>query len=203
MSDVGYRLSERSFLRRLPAPAKRFLNSVYWRSYELQDYLAELVLRAPSHCVRLWLLRSVVRVGIGSRSSIHRGCRLYRPSHVRVGAHTVINRDVVLDGRMDLTIGDNVSISEGVAIFTLEHDPDSVDFASRGASVLIADRVYIGARAIILPGVTVGVGAVVAAGAVVTRDVPEYAIVAGVPARPIGDRRRDLRYTLDYRKFLG
>ena len=122
---------------------------------------------------------------------------------VQIGANTVINRDVLLDGRMGLVIGDNVSVSEGVAIFTLEHDPNSPDFANRGAPVRIADRAFIGARAIILPGVTVGEGAVVAAGAVVTHDVPPYTIVGGVPARPIGERRRDLSYTLDYRKFLG
>ena len=102
-----------------------------------------------------------------------------------------------------LRIGDNVNISEGVAIFTLEHDPNSLEFASRGAEVRIGNRVFIGARAIILPGVTVGEGAVVAAGAVVTKDVRPFAIVGGVPARSIGNRTRDLTYELDYRKFLG
>jgi maltose O-acetyltransferase len=58
-------------------------------------------------------------------------------------------------------------------------------------------------QALILPGITIGEGAVVAARAVVTHDVPPYTIVAGTPARPIGERSRDLTYTLDYRKFLG
>ena len=136
-------------------------------------------------------------------TSIHRNCRFYRPGGVSIGAHTVINRDVLLDGRSGLRIGDNVSISEGSQILTLEHDPNSPSFEWSGAPVIIGDRVFLGARAIILPGMTVGEGAVVAAGAVVTHDVPPYTIVGGVPARPIGERRRDLAYSLDYRKFLG
>ena len=203
MSEVGYKLPENSVLHHLPLPAKRLLNALYWRAYEALDYSAELVSHLPSHSLRLVLYRSLLRVRIGPRTSIHRDCRFYRPSHVIVGSHTVINRDVVLDGRMGLYIGTNVSISEGAAIFTLEHDPNSSDFANRGAAVHIEDYVFIGARAIILPGVTVGRGAVVAAGAVVTHDVAPFAIVGGVPARPIGTRSQDLEYTLDYRKFLG
>jgi maltose O-acetyltransferase len=145
--------------------------------------------------------RTVVR--IGHKTSLHRGCRFYRPSGVQLGHNSIVNRDVLLDGRMGLTIGNNVSISEGVAIFTLEHDPNSPEFADRGAPVTIQDRVFIGARAIILPGVTLNEGSVVAAGAVVTRNVEAYTIVGGVPAKPIGQRRTDLDYTLDYCKFLG
>jgi acetyltransferase-like isoleucine patch superfamily enzyme len=104
---------------------------------------------------------------------------------------------------MGLSIGSNVSISEGVCIFSLEHDPNSADFAPRGAPVSINNYVFVGARALILPGVVLGNGCVVAAGAVVTRDVPPFTIVAGVPAKPIGQRRQDLTYALDYRKFLG
>ncbi len=203
MNSLEPRVAQNSRLRRLPAPVKRFLNAAYWRGYDAVDYLAELIGRSPSHHVRLFFLRRMLRASIGLHSSVHRGCRLYRPAGVSIGSHTVINRDVLLDGRMGVEIGDNVSISEGVTIFTLEHDPNSPDFASRGAAVRIGDRTFIGARAIILPGVTIGEGAVVAAGAVVTHDVPPYTIVGGVPARPIGERRRDLSYTLDYRKFLG
>jgi maltose O-acetyltransferase len=149
------------------------------------------------------MLRHLLKVSIGQRTSVHRGCRFYRPAGVVIGCHTVINRDVLLDGRMGLVIGDNVSVSEGVAIFSLEHDPNSPDFADRGAGVQIKDRAFVGARAVILPGITVGEGAVVAAGAVVTQDVLPYVIVGGVPARPIAERSRNLTYQLDYRKFLG
>jgi maltose O-acetyltransferase len=145
----------------------------------------------------------MLKVRIGAHTSIHRGCRFYRPFGVQIGDHTVINRDVLLDGRMGLRIGNNVSISEGTAIFTLEHDPNSQMFEGRGAPVHIRDYAFVGARALVLPGITVGEGACVAAGAVVTRDVASFTIVAGVPARPIGQRRKDLAYTLQYRKFLG
>lgn len=191
-------------LRRwLPSWLRRWLSRMYWRRADATDFFAEVAGWLPSHGLRLFTLRHILKVRIGSRTSVHRGCRFYRPAGVRLGSHTVINRDVLLDGRMDLVIGDNVSISEGAAIFTLEHDPNSPDFESRGAAVRIEDYVFIGARAIILPGVKVGQGAVVAAGAVVTHDVVPYTIVAGVPARVIDQRTHDLRYQLDYRKFLG
>jgi len=203
MTGVGYKLPNLSVLHHLPNPIKRFLNALYWRAYDARDYVEEIVGALPSHTLRLLLYRILLRVQVGPGTSIHRGCRLYRPSHVMIGSHTVINREVLLDGRMGLFIGDNVSISEGVAIFTLEHEPDSPNFENRGAAVHVEDYVFIGARAIILPGITVSRGAVVAAGAVVTRNVDSYTIVGGVPARMIGERNRDLSYQLSYRKFLG
>ena len=190
-------------LRKLPLPIKRTISSLYWIGYDLIDFVAEMVGLIPSHLLRQFAYKYALGMRVGHKSSIHRCCRIYRPSAVIVGNHSVINRGVLLDGRMGVRIGANVSISEGVAIITLEHDPNSPNFASRGATVSIADRVFIGAHAIILPGVTVGEGAVVAAGAVVTHDVPPYTIVGGVPSRTIGERCRDLTYTLDYRKFLG
>jgi acetyltransferase-like isoleucine patch superfamily enzyme len=192
-----------SIKRLLPMWLRRALGQLYWHWYDTRDFLAEAVGWIPSHSVRLFLYRAFARVRIGRKTSVHRGCRFYRPAGVQFGHNSIINRGVLLDGRMGLTIGNNVSISEGVAIFTLEHDPTSPSFDDRGAPIVIHDRVFIGARAIILPGVTLKEGCVVAAGAVVTRDVEPYIIVGGVPAKPIGQRHTDLVYTLDYRKFLG
>ena len=81
---------------------------------------------------------------------------------------------------------------------TLGHDPQSSDFADRGGDVVIGNRVWIGYRAIILPGITIGEGAVVGAGAVVTKDVEPFAIMAGNPARKIGERSKELSYRLNY-----
>jgi acetyltransferase-like isoleucine patch superfamily enzyme len=196
------RLSPR--VRRLiPFRLRSLLTRLYWHWYDARDFIAEAVGWLPSHGLRLLLYRRLLRISIGQRTSIHRNCRFYRASGVSIGQHSIINRDVLMDGRMGLQIGDNVSVSEGAAIITLEHDPNSPAFETRGALVRIGNRVFVGARAILLPGVVIGEGAVIAAGAVVTHNVEPFAIVAGVPARPIGQRRQDLTYTLDYRKFLG
>jgi maltose O-acetyltransferase len=127
-------------------------------------------------------------------AKIEGGCVVWGPSRITIGEGAVINRSVVLDGRFPLEIGANASISVQTIILTLEHDLFSPDFASVGAPVSIGSRAFIGARAMILPGVTIGEGAAVAAGAVVTKDVEAYTIVAGVPAKPIGSRPRNLTY---------
>lgn len=186
-----------------PLRLKLALSRWYWNWKDARDYFIEITGLFPSHAVRMLLYRRVFGVVVGETTSVHRRCRFYRPTGVQIGRHTVINREVMLDGRMGLVIGDSVSISEGTAIFTLEHDPNSVSFENRGAAVRVGDFVFLGARAMILPGVTIGEGAVVAAGAVVTKDVEPYTIVGGVPAKLIGERRRDLNYELNYRKFLG
>jgi maltose O-acetyltransferase len=130
-------------------------------------------------------------------------CRFLNGRKVSFGRHNVINFGCLFDGRhYPILVGDNVSIGPDAVILTLGHDPRSAEFADRGGPVTIGDRVWIGYGAIILPGVTIGEGAVVGAGAVVTKEVPPYTIVAGNPAVKIGDRPRELTYTLDYRPFL-
>jgi maltose O-acetyltransferase len=115
-----------------------------------------------------------------------------------IGRNSIIGNDAFLDAREGIEIGNNVNMGGHVQVFTLEHDPQARDFGIKGGPVIIRDYAYIATRTIILPGVTIGEGAVVAAGAVVTRDVEPYSIVAGVPARKIGERTRDLEYKLDY-----
>jgi maltose O-acetyltransferase len=74
-------------------------------------------------------------------------------------------------------------------VYNSEHDLESEEFDAIVAPVEIGDYVFIGPRAIILPGVKIGRGAVVAAGAVVTKSVPDFIIVGGVPAKEIGERK--------------
>lgn len=121
---------------------------------------------------------------------------------IEIGSNTVINRFTYLDGRASLRIGNNVNISHYSIIQTLTHDPQSQSFTCQEKPVTIGDYVWIGARAIICPGVTIGEGAVIAAGAVVTKDVPPYAIVGGNPARYIKNRTKELHYTTRYFPLL-
>jgi maltose O-acetyltransferase len=177
-------------------------------------YLCTLTGYIPSHTIRLFLYRTLFRVKIGKDSSIHWRCEFNQPAGVEIGHNTIIGNDAFLDGRMKnfityrkehghpLKIGNNVSIAGEVRIYTMEHDIDSPDFAEIGAPVVIDDYAVIGTRVTILPGVHVGRGAVVASGAVVTKDVAPYTVVGGVPAIFIRNRSCDLRYTLKFARLF-
>lgn len=97
--------------------------------------------------------------------------------------------------RGPLTIGDNVMMGREVLIMTSRHNTASIDIPMceqgfvENKPIKIGNDVWIGARVIILPGVTIGNGVIIGAGAVVTKDVPDYAVVGGVPARVIKYRR--------------
>lgn len=161
-------------------------------------YAVFVVGRVPNHRFRLFCYRRFFGIQIGAHSSFHWRAAFFEPSGVAIGSNTIVGNDSFLDGRRGITIGDNVNIGGHVQIFTLEHDPQAPDFGVQGGPVVVGDRAYIATRATILPQVSVGEGAVVAAGAVVTRDVPPFTIVGGVPAREIGTRTHDLEYEFRY-----
>lgn len=155
-----------------------------------------VMMKQWSYRLRHWYWR---RLGlkIGRDTSIAMHC-FVTGNRITIGDNTVINRFTYLDGRAPLYIGNNVNISHYALIQTLTHDPQNPQFITLEKPVAIMDHAWIGARAIIMPGVTVGEGAVVAAGAVVSRDVEPYTIVGGVPARRIGRRSRNLLYRSRY-----
>lgn len=187
----------------LPARVKgrlrRLLHDVRYR------YKPALSFWLGNHLFMNWMpyrvkhsfLRRFCHVRIGQDSTICSGC-FVTGFGIQIGSNTVINRFCYLDGRVSLKIGDNVNISHYALIQTLTHDPQNPDFVCLEGPVEIGDHAWIGARALICPGVKIGEGAVVGAGAVVTRDVPPYVIVAGNPARPIKERSQDIRYRTKY-----
>lgn len=168
------------------------LSKIWRRIYAIIMEADNAVLRyigyIPSHHIRRFFYR-VDGVKIGAGSTIHMGAVFYDPENIRIGRDSIVGENTVLDGRDKLIIGDHVDIASEVMIYNSEHDVNDEKFAAVTAPVKIGDYVFIGPRAIILPGVKIGKGAVVGAGAVVTKDVAEFKIVGGVPAKEIGERK--------------
>jgi maltose O-acetyltransferase len=173
------------------------------------NYLTNhVVTHVPSFTLRHLWYRRVLGIQIGHNAGVHMGTYVWfwgpgeiRRNGVTIGRNSRIERNCTIDARSPLTIGDNVGISPEVMILAGTHDVNDPEFKDSEVgpwAVTIEDYVWIGSRAMIMPGVTVGRGAVVAAGAVVTKDVPPLTIVGGVPAKPIGMRdAAALVYELD------
>lgn len=135
---------------------------------------------------------------IGKCSYILKGVKFYRPGNVDIGYNSIVNRDCLLDNRGRITIGSCVSISHHVSIYTAGHRIESLYFDYYQEDVFIGDKVCIFPHVLIQPGSTIGKGAVILPGAVVSGNVEEYGIYGGVPAKKISTRNRDLRYSFNY-----
>jgi len=158
--------------------------------------------RFPSRTLRKLYLHAYLKA-LGKDSGVQLGCKFLNGRKISIGSNSVINFGSLLDGRkFSIIVGSNVSIGPEASILTLGHDPQSTEFEDRGADVHIGHHVWIAYRAIIMPGVHIGDGAVIAAGAVVTSDVEPWSIYGGVPAKKIGERKRGLDYRLTFDPFL-
>ena len=164
---------------------KKAVNRTYNWYLDFQLMFLHLISdNIPFHSLR-HLVFKLAGLKIGHGSTIHMQARFFLPEGVEIGEDSVIGYRAFLDGRAKLKIGSHVDIASEVMIYNSEHDIDSEDFHA----VKVGDYAFIGPRAVILPGVKIGQGAIIAAGAVVTKDVPEFAIVGGVPAKVIGERQ--------------
>ena len=167
-------------------------------------YMTNYVIsHVPSYTLRYYWYRRVLGWDIGPGAAILMGQYIQmngiRTSgrRVSIGSGTVINQRCLIFTPSGLIIGNNVSISAEVALITGAHDINDPSFPSDYRPIIIDDYVWIGIRAVILQGVTIGRGAVVMAGAVVTRDVEPFTVVGGVPAKPIAERSlHEPSYTL-------
>jgi maltose O-acetyltransferase len=195
-----------------PALQRKF----WYLSVELSEFVTSHIISfIPSHLIRNFLYTLFFNIRIHPRSTIHMGAKFFgvmpelfsvkkteNYHFLRINEGSSVGDHCFLDLRGTILIGKNVNISSQVMIFTMEHDPQDPHFGSRSAPVTIEDYAWLATRSIILPGVTVGKGAVVAAGAVVTENVAPYTIVGGVPAKKIGERTRELDYNVNFRGFL-
>jgi maltose O-acetyltransferase len=148
------------------------------------------------------LLLRLTGIKTGSRSAIHSPVRFLGLGRLAIGSNSAVGAHCYLDNRVGIVIGDNVSISHGTKIYTLGHDIDDPYFSVVGAPVNIGDYACVFSNVIIMPGVTLGKGSVVYPGSVVTKDVENYAVVGGNPAKFIRYRSKDLRYEIRY-DYLG
>jgi len=174
-------------------PGKRFARRVIG---DLMPVVCKISGFIPSQVVRKLIYTNIFRMSIGENTVIYHGCFFRNPKNIIIGNGSSIGDNCILDGSGGLRIGNSVNFSTGVWIWTAEHSTSTTSFAYTQAPVVIEDFAWISCRTIILPGVTIGQGAVVAAGAVVTKSVPPFKIVGGVPAKEIGERERDLNYSL-------
>lgn len=181
-----------SFSEALSKIINRFYN--YWLDFKLM--ILRWVGHIPCHWTRKFCYQ-LAGIKIGKHSTIHMWANFFNPQGITIGEDTIIGDHIFLDGRASLKIGNHVDMASQVLIYNSQHDINREDFGPIYGEVIIEDYVFIGPRVIILPGIKIGRGAVVAAGAVVTKDVPEYAIVGGVPSQVIGERQiKDLHYKL-------
>lgn len=154
---------------------------------ELRLYVCNhLINKIPSHTFRLWYYRSVMGFVIGEDATIGLGCTFDAAKNLAIGSKSVISPRCRLDSRGGLEIADCVSISCDTIILTADHDPNEF-MEGRNRPVKIETYVFVGTRAMILPGVTIGTQSIVAAGSVVTKDIPSHSIAGGIPAKKIKD----------------
>jgi maltose O-acetyltransferase len=167
---------------------KKAANRVFnwWMDFKL--YILHIVsLHVPFWAVRKAIFK-MTGITIGKGTTIHMGCKYFDPKGVVIGEDTIVGDRAFLDGRDRLIIGKHVDIASEVMIYNSEHDINDENFSPINGPVEIGDYVFIGPRAIILPGIKIGKGAIIAAGAVVTKNVGDREIAAGVPAKVIGIR---------------
>lgn len=141
-------------------------------------------------------------INIGDDSTFGRGTVFFAPNKISIGNNVYIGKYCTLQA--DMEIGNNINIANNVGLIgKYDHDfskvgvnikdapwigDENYDFKGKGKKIIIEDDVWIGFGAIVFTGIVIHRGAIVAAGSVVTRDVPPYAIVGGNPARILGQR---------------
>ena len=161
-------------------------------------YFCCYLMNSVFNYIPCWFIRrlflKIMGASVGDNTTINMSQYILNPKNLKIGEGTHINRGCLLDARGGCYIGDNVSISYRVSLMTGSHDCNSKVFSGVYLPIFIDDYVWIGVGAIVLQGVKIGKGAVIAAGSVVTKDIEPYSIVAGVPAKVIGKRNPDLDY---------
>lgn len=157
--------------------------------------------KIPSRHIRKWFYQ-IMGAKIGKRTFPCRRVEVLYPKGLKLADGVAVGWYAELDARGGITIDHDTNISSHVKLITGSHDINDELFTADFRPITIGHHCWVGTGAIILQGVTIGDGAVVAAGAVVTKDVLPYTVVGGVPARKIRDRNFKLEYKNEIVPFL-
>jgi acetyltransferase-like isoleucine patch superfamily enzyme len=165
----------------------------YLRYYLNNHWISHI----PFHFIRIWWYRAIMKMKMSSSCNIQLGVTFYGDAinKISIGEHSVIHPRCVFNASAPIILGDRVHLAHAVEFYTTDHDPEAKDFGGRVQPINLEDDVYVGSRATILRGVTLGKGCVVAAGSVVTKSVEPYTVVGGVPARVLKKRSDHVKNT--------
>lgn len=161
-------------------------------------YMQFQVSYIPSHHLRDWIYKNIYLVKMAPESIIYFGAEIRGSYNLKIGKGAIIGDKAVLDARVGgIEIGENVQLGSFVKLWTDSHDMNDPYFRGtprKRGPIKIGNRAWLGPNVTVIHSVTIGEGAVIAAGSVVTKDVEPYAVMGGIPAKKIGERSQDLRY---------
>jgi len=174
-------------------PANDLVQISLVRKLKLQLFFIALALFNFTYgFIFLQSLRSLMLKLTGSRigrNTCIQKVKFFTFGKLIVGSNTIINSGCYLDSRRGITIGNNVVLAHNTKIYTLGHDFEDETFATKGKPVVVEDYAVVFANAMIMPGVTIGKGAVVLPGSVVSKSVEPMTVVGGNPAKFIRNRQ--------------
>lgn len=169
-----------------PDPDPDLFYTMFWRMF---DRTPASMIQSFAIPVRRMLAQQFFR-HCGEGVIFHHNVLFSKGSNISIGDHSLINRYVMLDDRAELTIGSYVMVAAGVTIETHTHpfDDFSVPVAQggrEGLPVTVGSNTVLGYNAVLMAGVSVGYRCIIGANSVVTKDIPDYTVAGGVPAKPI------------------
>lgn len=154
----------------------------------------------PSHHIRDFFYRNVFKVNMAKGSVIYYGAELRGQYNLTLMKGAIVGDRCTIDARRGfIRIGRNVQLGNNVNLWTGSHDMNDPYFRSmpgKRGPIIIEDYVWIGPGATVLHSVKIGKGSVIAAGSIITKDVEPFSVMAGVPAKKIGERNHDMKYDL-------
>jgi len=161
--------------------------------YPLFLFNNAVINKIPSRHFRKWCYK-LLGARIRKNAFLFRRVEVLFPKGLYIGENSTVGWFCLLDARGGIIIKNNVILASYVKLITGSHDAQDKDFHAVFKPIIIDDYSWICTGATILQGIHIGKGAVVAANALVTKDVPDYAIVGGVPAKVIGVRNQEMNY---------